>query len=293
VYSPTGGGTIKTLSPNAADGAGDLTAVGFDTLNRLWLGGYFAFITFNGNNVPCQGIACLSTANVGSTSFDTFVQLPYTFQRADMVSSFMNSFDGSKLTICGTMTTVTKSGVNISNFCYVDIANGTTLDIFVPIGSQIPTGSGGCGAALMIDADTYVVSYYGGASTFLFGLDANKSASFAKGLVNLNYNTLEWYWKAIDAGNPLSYINFDYVNEANPQSPPAIDAFSGSYSGGGANTINFINGSICRYVKSTGEAGNATSISVQSIYSSVSLIGDTTTNAWDVVGTQGTLTFSP
>jgi len=297
VYSPAGGGTIKYIFPQNGDGVDTLTAVGIDSLNRLWVGGYFAFITFNGNQVPCQSIACITTAGGGSTSFDTIVQLPYTFQRGERVNGFTNSFDGTKFTICGAFSTITKGGVKINNFCYVDVANAPTTDIFVPTGSLIPTGSASCGASLMIDAATYIVSYSTGGviglNIQLFGLDDGKSASFAKGLVSFAQNTLEWYWEGIDAGNPLSYINFDYFNEENPQSPPSISAFSGSFLGGGASTINFTGGATCRYVKASGEAGDATSISVQSAYSSVSLIGDKDANAWDVVGTQGTLTFSP
>jgi hypothetical protein len=292
VYSPAGGGTIKRVFPNAIDGADEINAVALDSLNRLWLGGVFAFITFNGNQVPCQGIACIETAGGGSTSFDTFVQLPYQLQRADFVNGFKNSFDGTKFTICGSYSTITKGGVKITNFCYVDVANGTTLDIFIPTGSSVPSGAP-CGLSLMIDENTYVVSYqetYG--INLLFGLDAGTSASFAKGLVSIFQNTLNWYWEGIDAGNPLSYINFDYFAD-NPFNPPTRTAFSGSFLGGGASTINFTGGATCRYVKASGEAGDATSISIQSAYSSVSLIGDKTANAWDVVGTQGTLTFSP
>jgi hypothetical protein len=289
-----GSGTLKTLGPNAGDGIinnGNVSCA-FDALNRLWVGGNFASITLNGTVATDYGIVCLTD---GTGAFDIINTLNSGLieKGAAGVIHVVNSYDASKMVICGFFDFQTGGSHSIQgvNLCYYGIGGLTDLVSGVFAGAELADDVIG---ALVIDQTTYVASFKNGSTYSLYGLDNGTSSVFATGLVSPSENMLNWYFDAINAVTPLplSYINFAYAGNPNPPPTAFRDAFSGSYQTTSITRVVCQSASTIHHVKPSGAVGDAPSVTIQSNYASISLIGDLANNVWDCIGTTGTIVFN-
>lgn len=114
--------------------------------------------------------------------------------------------------------------------------------------------------------------------------------SFASGLLSSLYEGVDWYFEAIAAGKPLSYISFNYNQGSLDEEQ---NAFSGSFSDAAAtSSLVLQNGAVFRHISASGAYKDAPSATINTQFATLSLIGDTAANAWDVVGYTGTITFN-
>ena len=292
------GAVLKTIGTNAGDGIVNNGSVScaFDSQDRLWVGGNFADITLGGAVLPDNyGVVCLTS---GAGTFNAVNALDSGLTAKGVgslgVAHVVNSYDATKMVICGYFDFQTGGAHTIQgeNLCYYDIGGASDLESFAFQGADLPDGVIG---ALVIDRSTYVVAYKNGAEYALYGLDTGSSATFATGLVSPSENMLNWYFDAINdpvTPLPLSYINFAYVGNLNPPPTAFRDGFSGSFQTANTTRIVCQGGSAIRHVKPSGAVGDAPSATIQSNYSSISLIGDLANNVWDCTGTTGNIVFN-
>ncbi len=299
IYTPTGGGDLKYIGGNAGDTIGSPNTneplwCNFDNLDRLWVGGQFSQATIAGNVIAQPYLICLSAA---AGTFSNNVPIPNLKigqgNTGAAIQFISNSYaDGSKILICGGGTFNDSSGIKRNAFGVIDTA-ALTITQPASFNSQ-PAAADIAQAALYIDDNNYVVSAAFVPDGFNMWGVGNGSAltKFAQGLIGTFYDGLDWYFEGIAAGKPVSYIAFNY-RQGSEEAKDENNAFSGSYSDA-ATTSSLVlqNGAVFRHIAASGAYKDAPTATINTQFATLSLIGDTAANAWDVVGYTGTITFN-
>ena len=302
LYLTSGGGQFGNIGSNNNDGTFPTAApaaiftANMDYDNRLWLGGNFPQFQLGGV-VPAgfstEGMVCLTFSAV-QPYFDTIINTGIVYPSFTSVLSIRNAYAGAfggdnRLVVCGVFK------VNI-------VGGGTATDIY-QIATTYPVIAYTANpliqanqvayepyASLMIDTSSYIAGNdLALNNNFTFGIDNNFVAGWDA--VGGTYQTMffNWYGKGINAvpPRPLSFIVIQKtVGAGNVY-------YSGSYQAAQQTTITFGGGATARYIKASGAVGNATQAIIAQQYASFSLVGDLANNIWDVIGTYGTIVFSP
>lgn len=299
LYNPAAGGTLNFIGGQAGDTIGDFQGeqpfwCSFDAQDRLWIGGNFQSSTIAGVPNTSRFLLCLS---LNGTTFGTIVpNIPVIGDGQDgtPVQFISNSYDGSKIVICGGGTFNDSGGSKrTGGFGIID---PTTLAITQPPAFNAAGTADITFGACYIDDANYVVSVVeqAGTGVGLFGAATGGTpTTFALGLMGIEYQGLDWYFEGIAAGKPLSYIAFNYIQTGEIPTADEYNAFSGSFSDAAATSSLILqNGAVFRHISASGAYKDAPTATINTQFATLSLIGDTDANAWDVVGFTGTITFN-